>query len=85
MLIEIEVVDRKDANFNQVRIGGTIVLVKATDLEAAQLTLPDLAPDQATELADGTAPPPPPPNSGAANDLPPGAEIRKSRGHSQKG
>lgn len=40
MLIEVEVVDTKDPNFNQVRIGGTVVLVKAEDLVLAQPTLP---------------------------------------------
>ena len=41
MLIEVEVLDTKDSNFNQVRIGSTVVQVKATDLEAAQPKLPE--------------------------------------------
>lgn len=45
MLIEVEVLDTRDANFNQVRIGSTVVLVKAADLEAAQPKVPDPEPD----------------------------------------
>lgn len=49
MLIEVEVLDTRDSNFNHVRIGSTVVHVKAADLDAAQPRLP--APE-----ASGTAP-----------------------------
>ena len=41
MLIEVDVLDTRDSNFNHVRIGATVVQVKASDLEAAQPKLPD--------------------------------------------
>ena len=56
MLIEVEVVNAQDSNFNQVRIGSTVVQVKATDLEVAQPKLPE------AETAPGAE---------AASDVPP--------------
>lgn len=56
MLIEVEVLDTKDSNFNQVRIGSTVVQVKATDLEAAQPKLPEVETAPGAEAAQDVPP-----------------------------